>query len=163
MSIYRKLQEARCELQKRNLKKSGQNKFAKYDYFELGDFLPAINDLFLEKGLCSIVTFNSELATLTIYDLEDNSCVSFTSPFGSADLKGCHPVQNIGAVETYQRRYFIWWPLRSSSMTLLSQPWGTKINNQKPRNRPESLTRSEKSSSRPWRMSVPELAERRIL
>jgi hypothetical protein len=29
----------------------------------------------------------------------------FCSPFGSAALKGCHEVQNIGAVETYQRRY----------------------------------------------------------
>ena len=28
-----------------------------------------------------------------------------TSPMGSAALKGCHEVQNIGAVETYQRRY----------------------------------------------------------
>jgi hypothetical protein len=27
------------------------------------------------------------------------------SPMGSASLKGCHEVQNIGAVETYQRRY----------------------------------------------------------
>ena len=31
--------------------------------------------------------------------------VSLDSPMGSAALKGCHEVQNIGAVETYQRRY----------------------------------------------------------
>jgi hypothetical protein len=31
--------------------------------------------------------------------------IPFESPMGSAALKGCHEVQNIGAVETYQRRY----------------------------------------------------------
>ncbi|MNP43870.1 ERF superfamily protein [compost metagenome] len=38
-------------------------------------------------------------------DVEDGTSVEFTSPMGSAALKGCHEVQNIGAVETYQRRY----------------------------------------------------------
>ena len=40
MSVYRKLQEARIELQSKPLKKSGKNKFAGFEYFELGDFLP---------------------------------------------------------------------------------------------------------------------------
>jgi hypothetical protein len=42
---------------------------------------------------------------LTIIDTEDWSQLEITSPMGSAALKGCHEVQNIGAVETYQRRY----------------------------------------------------------
>ena len=42
---------------------------------------------------------------MTIVDTEDASQIILTSPMGSADLKGCHVVQNIGAVETYQRRY----------------------------------------------------------
>ena len=105
MSVYKKLQEARCEMQRMTLKKTGENKFAGYSYFELGDFLPAINDLFKEQGLCGIVSFGVELATLKVVDVEDGTSVEFTSPMGSAALKGCHEVQNIGAVETYQRRY----------------------------------------------------------
>lgn len=105
MSVYKKLQEARCEMQRMTLTKSGENKFAKYFYFELGDFLPTINDLFKEKGLCGVVSFTAELATLKVVDVEDGSFIEFTSPMGRADLKGCHEVQNIGAVETYQRRY----------------------------------------------------------
>lgn len=105
MSVYKKLQEARCEMQKMSLSKSGKNNFAGYNYFELGDFLPAINDLFLEKGLCGVVSFTATLATLKVVDVEDGSVVEFTSPMGSAALKGCHEVQNVGAVETYQRRY----------------------------------------------------------
>ena len=37
--------------------------------------------------------------------MEDKSQIVITSPMGSAALKGCHEVQQIGAVETYQRRY----------------------------------------------------------
>ena len=105
MNVYKKLQAARVALQGTALKKSGNNKFAGYNYFELGDFLPTINDLFHKAGLCSVVSFGSELATLRVIDTEDGSSVEFTSPMGSASLKGCHEVQNIGAVETYQRRY----------------------------------------------------------
>jgi len=105
MSVYKKLQEARCEMQTMSLKKSGNNKFAGYSYFELGDFLPVINDLFRAKGLCSVVSYTADLATLRVIDVEDGAHIEFTSPMGSANLKGCHEVQNIGAVETYQRRY----------------------------------------------------------
>jgi len=105
MSVYKKLNEARIELQGSQLTKSGHNKFAGYKYFELGDFLPTINGIFNNVGLCGVVSFASDLATLTITDTEDGSQLFITSPMGSANLKGCHEVQNIGAVETYQRRY----------------------------------------------------------
>lgn len=103
--VYQKLQKARLILQKTELKKSGFNKFSGYPYFELRDFLPAIQTIFSEVGLCGIVSFDAHNASLRVVDVEDNSEVTFTSPMGSAALKGCHEVQNIGAVETYQRRY----------------------------------------------------------
>jgi hypothetical protein len=105
MNIYKKLIQARYKLQMLELKKSGHNKFAGYQYFELGDFLPAIQKIFDTVGLVDVISFTADLATMTIYDVEDGSNIVFTSPMGSAALKGCHEVQNIGAVETYQRRY----------------------------------------------------------
>jgi hypothetical protein len=105
MKVYKKLVEVRNELQTMPLSKSGHNKFAGYKYFELGDFLPAIQGLFKKHGLCDVISFTQDLATMVIYDTDDGSNVTFTSPMGSAQLKGCHEVQNIGAVETYQRRY----------------------------------------------------------
>ena len=105
MNVYKKLNAARITLQGWDLSKSGHNKFAGYKYFELGDFLPAINTIFDAVGLCGVVSFTADLATLTIADIEDGSQVVITSPMGTAALKGCHEVQNIGAVETYQRRY----------------------------------------------------------
>lgn len=105
MSVYKKLNEARIALQGEKLNKSGNNKFAGYTYFELGDFLPTINRIFNNIGLCGVVSFGEELATLTITDVDDNSSVVITSPMKEANLKGCHPIQNLGAVETYTRRY----------------------------------------------------------
>ena len=106
MSVYSKLMEARISLQNTKLNKSGHNKFAGYQYFELGDFLPQINQIFHEIGLCGIISFGEELATLKIYDvIENGEPIIITSPMKEANLKGCHPIQNLGAVETYTRRY----------------------------------------------------------
>ena len=105
MSVFIKLNQARIKLQNTELTKSGHNKFAGYRYFELGDFLPTVQSIFADLGLCGIVSYGTEIASLTIVDTEDNSNIVITSPMGSAALKGCHEVQNIGAVETYQRRY----------------------------------------------------------
>jgi hypothetical protein len=105
MKVCKKLITARNMLRKLELRKSGHNKFAGYQYFELGDFLPHVQAIFEHVGLCDVITFTETIATMTVYDIEDGSSVVFTSPMGSAQLKGCHEVQNIGAVETYQRRY----------------------------------------------------------
>jgi len=105
MGVHKKLMDARIQLQAAPLKKSGHNKFAGYQYFELGDFLPTINQIFSRVGLCGVVSFDKELATLTITDTDDNSEIKLTSPMADANLKGCHPIQNLGAVETYTRRY----------------------------------------------------------
>ena len=103
--VYAKLQKARIKLQSAAIKKSGHNKFAGYQYFELGDFLPTINEIFNELGLCSVISFDKELATLRIIDTDNGGSITFTSPMADAHLKGCHPIQNLGAVETYSRRY----------------------------------------------------------
>lgn len=106
MNVYEKLQKARVELQSASIKKSGKNTFSNYDYFELGDFLPMINTIFNELKLFSQVSFSQELATLKIINTEKTEeVIEFTSPMADAQLKGCHPIQNLGAVQTYQRRY----------------------------------------------------------
>ena len=105
MSVHKKLMQARVRLQGVELTKSGHNKFAGYKYFELGDFLPTIQSIFNDIGLCGVVSYNTEYATLCITDTEDGTVVVITSAMAEANLKGTHPIQNLGAVETYQRRY----------------------------------------------------------
>ena len=103
--VHKKLMAARMSLQEATLKKSGYNKFAGYSYFELGDFIPTITEIFYNIGLCGVVSYDSEIASLTITDTDDGTSLVITSPMAEANLKGCHPIQNLGAVETYTRRY----------------------------------------------------------
>jgi hypothetical protein len=106
MNIYQKLQKCRVELLKTDLKKSGVNIHSGYHYFELDDFLPTANEMFLSNGLCGIVNYKNDEAILTIVDTEKpESTIIFTSPMAEAKVAGCQPIQNLGAVETYQRRY----------------------------------------------------------
>ena len=105
MSVHKKLMQARIQLQGTKLSKSGKNKFAGYSYFELGDFLPTIQDIFHQIGLCGYISFGKDLATLTITDVDGGGEILITSPMAEANLKGTHPIQNLGAVETYNRRY----------------------------------------------------------
>ena len=106
MNVYEKLNNCRIELQGMKLKKSGKNKFAGYEYYELQDFLPTIIELFNKYKLCSVVSYSPETATMHLCNIEKpDEIITFHSPMAEANLKGCHPIQNLGAVETYQRRY----------------------------------------------------------
>ena len=105
MTIFEKLNEARLRFQNAGVKKTGNNKFAGYTYYELADILPEINKLANELKFCCVVNFTPDLATLDFCDLEGDGRITFKSPMSSASLKGCHEVQNLGAVETYIKRY----------------------------------------------------------
>jgi len=104
MTVYRKLQAARHELSKANLKKTGHNKFGGWYYYELGDFIPTVHKLFDAVGLCGVVTFG-EMAMLTVYDTDDGSSVQFFSPIVYAENSKGQAIQVLGSTHTYLRRY----------------------------------------------------------
>jgi hypothetical protein len=103
--IEKKLQECRVELQNKKLKKSGENKFAKFKYYELTDFLPTVNQMFLDKGIFSSFSIIDGEAVLKVVDTEDGTEQEFLSPIADAELKGCTPIQSLGAIHTYMKRY----------------------------------------------------------
>jgi hypothetical protein len=105
MSVHKKLMLARVKLQSVEMKKSGKNSFQGYSYFELGDFIPHIQTIFNEVGLCGVVSFNTEYAQLCITDVNDGTVIVITSPMAEANLKGAQPIQLMGSCQTYQRRY----------------------------------------------------------
>lgn len=106
MNVYQRLNEAREKFHSLKLQKTGHNKFAGYYYFELSDFLVPALKVFNECGLCAVVSFSKDTASMMIRSIDKpEDYIAIDSPMGSAALKGCHEVQNIGAVETYQRRY----------------------------------------------------------
>ena len=106
INIYQKLQKSRVELQAKNLKKSGKNSYSNYEYFELGDFLPGVNEVCNNNGLATIFHFEKEIATLTIIDVDNpESIIKFETPIEMAAIKGSSTIQQIGGTQTYARRY----------------------------------------------------------
>jgi hypothetical protein len=105
-NVYQKLQQCRVELQQTNLKKTGSNKFAGFKYYELADFLPVINELFNNNGLFSKFNIIENVASLEIINAENTEeIIIFTSPTAEANIKGTQPIQNLGGIHTYMKRY----------------------------------------------------------
>lgn len=106
LSVFEKLQKCRVELQQMNLKKSGVNKFAGFNYYELADFLPTTNKLFLKYRLHSRFYIKEEIAYLIIKNLDNLEQEEiFESPIAEANIKGCTPIQSLGGIHTYMKRY----------------------------------------------------------
>lgn len=106
MNIYEKIQKVKKGLLESNLKKSGENTYAGFKYYELADFLPTLINLCEENKLYTKITFDNELAKLIIKNAEKSEEVEeYTSPMRNLELKGCNQIQALGGVETYQRRY----------------------------------------------------------
>ena len=106
MNIYEKLSEGRYQFKQQKLKGSGKNEYAGYTYIDLTDILPLITAIEHELKYITMISFTNEQATATVVDVEKpEDTIVFTTPMSTASLKGCHEVQNLGAVETYLRRY----------------------------------------------------------
>ncbi len=94
MNIYEKIQQVKLKLLEANIKKSGHNKFAGYDYYELADFTPFIIQFCTELKLFTAISFTKEAATLTIINSENpEEKLYYTSPIEELELKGCNRVQ----------------------------------------------------------------------
>ena len=116
----------RVKLQNAKLKKSGKNKFAGFDYFELADFLPKLNELMLEEGVNDIFYIKNDYATLELQ--KDEEINTYTMPFilfetpltYKKDKEGnfiknkegdyiqvpsMQDIQYLGALNTYYKRY----------------------------------------------------------
>ena len=91
MKVYSSLQKCRVELQKKNLKKSGHNKFAGYTYYELADVLPTINQLMLENNLTRL-DFGG-LCIDPIYD-EDGKLIDESYSLRYSEFHRLHILKN---------------------------------------------------------------------
>lgn len=105
INVYKKLSQARVTLQQSKLKKSGKNKFSNFNYFELQDFLPTVNDIFNNLGLVAIFNLEEKRAKLKIVDTETLEDILFYTKIAEVNMKGSQAIQNLGAEHTYLKRY----------------------------------------------------------
>lgn len=106
LNIYQKINKVKQAIAKAGLKKSGKNAFAKFEYYELSDFLPSIIEECDKIGLFNHITFRENEAELEIINCENpEEKITYISPITELELKWCNKIQALGGVQTYSRRY----------------------------------------------------------
>ena len=113
-NVFQKLLEARVLFMEEDVKKSGKNMKMSYKYFELQDIVPVALPIFQKVGLLPVTTFENDVATMTIHNVDDpTEYINFTSPMREIEPiistktggEVTNAIQRLGSVETYQRRY----------------------------------------------------------
>lgn len=118
-SLNERIINIRVKLQNAKLKKSGKNKFAGFDYFELADFLPKLNELMLEEKVNDRFYIKDDYATLELQKGEETNIytmpfVLFETPVNVKqnqttgeirEVKSMQDIQYLGALNTYYKRY----------------------------------------------------------
>lgn len=106
MNVYGKLIEARKRFLDAGVKKKGVNRYAEFKYFRLDEIIPTKQEIFREVGLADIITFGNEVATLTIYNVDNpDESIDFMSQLAPDESMIKNPIQKVGAIQTYVRRY----------------------------------------------------------
>ena len=109
----------RVKLQNSNIKKSGKNKFAGFDYYELKDFLPKLNELMLEEKVNDRFYIKDDYAILELQKGDEINAytipfVLFETPTSKkydkdldeyVKVKTMQDIQYLGALNTYYKRY----------------------------------------------------------
>lgn len=105
-NVYEKLLEARKAFLGSGVKKSGKNLYAEFKYFTLEDIIPVKQAIFEKLGLVDHISFGTEVATLILVNVDNpEETIEFMSPLAKDESLIKNPIQKLGAVETYVRRY----------------------------------------------------------
>jgi hypothetical protein len=142
------------------IKKTGHNKFAGYQFFELQDFVVPALAIFKSHNLTSVISFAADIAQMEIINCENpDERIVITSPMSEANLKGCHPIQNLGAVESYLRRYLWVTALEIVEHDALdsSEPVAEPVKKSKPVESKPAEKQTVQGADRDWQIKIEEI------
>lgn len=109
LNIYGKLAVARGKFLEAPVKKSGINRYAEFNYFELEDIVPVATSIFTELGLTLLDSITFEKATATLVNVDNpEEFIIFEVPAKDPAIENgtkMSAIQGLGAYITYQRRY----------------------------------------------------------
>ena len=150
MNVYGKLTEARKRFLEMGIKKNGKNLYAEFKYFTLADIIPAKTAIFNDLGLTDVVTFYTDFASLKLFNTDNpEEAIEFTSPLANDESLIKNPIQKLGAVETYVRRYLYMLMLdiveADAIEELTDKPEGTKKEQPKKSNKPATAEEREET------------------
>lgn len=109
-NVRQKLSEARRRFLEAGVQKTGINRYAEFKYFTLEDIVPVKTQIFNDLGLVDTISFGMDNgnAILTLYNVDSNlqeDFLVFVSPTAADESLIKNPIQKLGAIETYVRRY----------------------------------------------------------
>lgn len=110
MTLNESIIKIRVKLQNSKIKKSGKNKFAGFEYYELGDFLPKLNELMLEENINDLFTIENDEVKLVLMKGEEKQEYKmpfriFETPLTKDGKQSMQDIQYLGALNTYYKRY----------------------------------------------------------
>lgn len=109
LNIYQKLALVRKDVYAEGIKKSGINRHAEFEYFELEDIVPTVTPVFEKYNTLFVTTFPGDKAVGKLINL-DNPTEEITVEFTATSIAEpakfrMNEVQALGAGITYMRRY----------------------------------------------------------
>ena len=106
LNVYGKLLEARKRFLEAGIKKNGVNRYAEYKYFTLDDIIPVKQEIFRDLGLADVISFSQDSAVLTVFNIDaPEEKIDFGSQLAADESMIKNPIQKVGAIQTYVRRY----------------------------------------------------------
>lgn len=110
MNVWTKLQTVRQLMSKATLKKTGENKYSKYNYYTLDDILPALTQFLADQKLVTTLDMGEDKSIYRVINAEKpEEVVEFSCPTVMAEMKGSTKIQELGSTMTYIHRYLVLW------------------------------------------------------
>ena len=105
-NVWQRINAVKRGLRGVSLKKSGKTPFSNHEYMELNDFENALEDFCDKEGINTMFFWYTDKAILRVTNVEDPSdYVEICSPVAACGIKSASPIQNLGGLQTYLRRY----------------------------------------------------------
>lgn len=106
MNLYQKVAKIKGEMSSMKFSKTGRNSFTKFNYFQLDDFEPTLEKLCSQYGVVTYFQFALDAARMVVVDADSTADkIEVDSPVDVSFGKTSSRMQDIGAMQTYARRY----------------------------------------------------------
>lgn len=108
--LNEKIIKIKNRLYAEKIEKTGKNTFQNFNFFELKDFLPRLIQFMNEEEINDQFTIeNNEAILILNYKEEKNTYkipfVMFDTPLNKSGKESMQPIQYLGALNTYYKRY----------------------------------------------------------
>lgn len=108
--LNEKIIKIKNKLYSEKIEKTGKNTFQNFSFFELRDFLPRLIEFMNEEEINDQFTIENNEAILVLNYKEEKNIykipfVMFDTPLNKSGKESMQPIQYLGALNTYYKRY----------------------------------------------------------